>query len=193
MSKTKRRRPPVVAPGRPGLSGAAVRLGGLLFVVAGLVFGTFALGISGHASGVWGTRGTFAVEQCEHLSNTQRGGGRAADTVHCSGTFRPSDGGPARSGLDIDREYEAGRRVTASCDFFGTCYKVDRVNACGWFSGLLAALVLLCIGGPGVVHGAAWRTERYDRPRAIQWRLVKGLFWTSLGFLALFVVLRYAL
>ncbi len=172
---------------------STLRFGGALLVLAGLVLGTFALGISSHASGVWGTRGTFAVEQCEHKATTQRGGGRGADTVECSGTFRPSDGGSPRTDLDIDRDYEPGRRVTASCDFIGICYKIDRVNACGWFSGLLAALLMVSLGGPGVVRGTAWLTESYDRGRAIQWRLVKGLFWATLGFFALFLVLRNAL
>lgn len=169
-----------------------MRFGGVLLILAGLVLGAFGAGISSHASGALGTRGTFTVEQCEHLSTTQRGGGRGADSVHCSGTFRPSDGGEARKGLDIDRDYEAGRSVTASCDFLGVCYRIDRVNACGWFAGLLAALLLLCLGGPGVIHGAAWRTERHNRGRAIQRRLVQGLFWSALGFFLVYVVLRVA-
>ncbi len=171
-----------------------MRFGGTLLVLAGLLFGTFAAGIASHASGVLGTRGTFTVEQCEHRPTTQRGGGRGADTVQCSGTFRPSDGGGTRTGLDIDRDYEAGRQVTASCDFIGICYKIDRVNACGWFAGLLAALSLVCLGGPAVIHGAAWRrAERHHRGRVTQRRLVKGLFWPALGLLVVYVVLRNTL
>ncbi|QTT73725.1 hypothetical protein J7W19_10095 [Streptomyces mobaraensis NBRC 13819 = DSM 40847] len=186
-----RRHPiPVVARRRPG---PAIRFGGVVLVLVGLLFGSFAAGISGHASGALGARGTFAVERCEHKATTQRGGGRGADTVECSGTFRPSDGGSPRTGLDIDRDYEPGRRVTASCDFIGICYKIDRVNACGWFSGLLAALLLVCLGGPGAVRGAVWLTERYARGRAIQGRLVKGLFWAALGVFVVFLVLRNAL
>src|SRR5262249_12399217 len=156
----------------PRTSGAGIRFGGIVLVLAGLLFGAFGAGISGHASGVLGTHGTFTVEQCEHLANT-----RGPDTVQCSGTFRPSDGGAARKGLDIDREYEAGRRVTASCDFIGICYKIDRVNACGWFAGLLAALLVMCLGGPLVLHGANWQAAEHSHGRAIQWRLLKGLFW----------------
>ncbi|GAA0383413.1 hypothetical protein [Streptomyces luteireticuli] len=190
----KKKRPRRAGPAAPHrTSGAAIRFGGVVLVLAGLLFGAFGAGISSHASGVLGTHGTFTVEQCEHLANTGRGGGRGTDTVHCSGTFRPSDGGEARKGLDIDREYEAGRRVTASCDFIHTCFKIDRVNACGWFAGLLAALLLMCLGGPMAAYGANWQAERHDRGRAIQWRLLKGLFWSALGFLLVYVVLRLAL
>ncbi|MGI5337894.1 hypothetical protein ACQEVS_11080 [Streptomyces sp. CA-181903] len=167
-----------------------MRFGSVLIVLTGLLLGAFGAGISSHASGLLGARGTFTVERCEHLPSSHRGG---ADTVQCSGTFRPSDGGSPRAGLDIDRDYEPGRRVTASCDFIGICYKVDRVNACGWFAGLLAALLLVCLGGPGALRGSAWLTERYERGRVIQWQLAKGLFWTGLGFFTVFLVLRNVL
>ncbi|MGK5642151.1 hypothetical protein ACSNOK_28120 [Streptomyces sp. URMC 126] len=170
-----------------------MRFGGVLLVLGGLLFGVFGAGIASHASGLLGTRGTFTVERCEHHETKQRGGGHGKDVVDCFGTFLPSGGGQARAGLGIDREYSPGRRVTASCDFIRICYKIDRVNACGWFAGLLAGLMMLCLGGPGVVRGAAWLTGPYDRGRMVQGRLVKGLFWPALAFLVVFVVLRVTL
>ncbi|MFI0740897.1 hypothetical protein ACH4PU_22840 [Streptomyces sp. NPDC021100] len=182
-----RRHPPRVV--TPKTSGAATRFGGFLLVLAGLVFGVFGGGISGHASGLLGTRGTFTVERCERLPSSHRG---AEDSFRCSGSFRPRDGGRTRTGFDIDREYEPGRRVNASCGLFSTCYKIDRVNACGWFSGLLVALLVLCLGGPMMTHGTAWQTEPYARARTVQWRLAKGLFCAALGFFVVFLVLRLA-
>ncbi|MFI1968050.1 hypothetical protein BLA24_21375 [Streptomyces cinnamoneus] len=170
-----------------------MRFGGALLVLGGLVLGTFGAGVSAYSSGALGTRGTFTVERCEHRSTTQRGGGRGADGVDCTGSFRPAGGGGARQGLSVDREYEAGRRVDVSCAFADTCYEIDRVNASGWFAGFLAALAMVCLGGPGVVRGATWRTERYERGRAIQRRLVKGLLWPAAGLLAGCVLLRLAL
>ncbi|MEV8479291.1 hypothetical protein [Streptomyces sp. NPDC051173] len=157
-------------------SSGTVRFGSAFVVVVGLA--VLALGAvnSAHASGLFGTHGTFTVRRCE-TGKTSRGG----TSTDCFGSFRSADGRTVMEDAELDVKYATGRSVSASCGFPDMCYKLDVTDAVGWFAGLLAALTVLCFAGPQLVHGAAWRGERHLRGRTVQNRLLKWLFWSAVG------------